>query len=100
MPGGMTEREISRQSIAWLRRQGCLCIKITANYRYGAAGWPDYLVINAAIKHGGCWFLEFKRPGNKPTVLQEQRMRQIREAGLDVVVSHSLEETQAAWRAR
>lgn len=40
-------------------------------------------------------FVEVKRPGNKPTFLQDQKMKELEEHGARCIVAHSLEELQA-----
>ena len=43
----------------------------------GKSGVPDYcLCIDGAF-----WALEIKRPGKEPTVLQDKRIREIRQSG-------------------
>ena len=94
----MTEREISAQSVRWLRAQGCIAIKLSTLSRYGTAGWPDYLVVDADPTKG-CWFLEFKQPGKRLTALQKQRQRELELRGAYVATSSSLEETKRARMA-
>lgn len=43
----------------------------------GASGVPDYCLCLI----GAYWSLEIKRPGKKPTPLQERRMREVCRAG-------------------
>ena len=44
---------------------------------YGKSGVPDYCLCLC----GAFWGVEVKRPGKKPTAIQERRMKEVREAG-------------------
>lgn len=67
-------------------------------FGYGGSGAPDYLI----CLNGCFWGLEIKRPGKKPTAIQDRRMNAIRRAGgqavagtADVVIA-AMEEWLAA----
>lgn len=44
---------------------------------YGKSGVPDYCVCIT----GAFWSFEVKRPGKKPTAIQDRRMKEVRDAG-------------------
>lgn len=54
------------------------CKKLDGN---GDVGWPDRMVLGP---NQFCVFIEFKRPGKKPTAHQEQLMGAVSELGFPV----------------
>jgi hypothetical protein len=52
---------------------------------YTLAGIPDVLF----LRDGRAYFVEFKRPGEKPTKLQEHRMRELEVIGCPTAVCTS-----------
>lgn len=44
---------------------------------YGKGGVADYCLCLL----GAYWSLEIKRPGKEPTIIQERRMKEVRQAG-------------------
>lgn len=89
------ESDIAKEAVGWLRKQGCLCIKLSTLSRYGTSGWPDYLVLD---RGGLAWFAEIKAPGRKLTPLQEERRAQLEEQGFAVYVVTSKKDAQEARR--
>lgn len=57
---------------------------------FSMSGVPDVL----AIKDGRACWLECKRPGEKPTKIQELRMQELRAAGCAVAVVTSADEAR------
>lgn len=53
-------------------------------------GIPDLM----ALKNGKTVFIEVKRPGNKPTPLQQFRHEQLRKKGFDVIVATKISDIQ------
>lgn len=62
----------------------------------GTIGWPDRLM----LWRGGVMFIEYKRPGQRPTSLQQHIHQQLRHLGFEVRVyddaDAALDEIQAA----
>lgn len=59
--------------------------------QFGVAGLPDIL----CIKSGMAVWLEAKRPGEKPTKIQQRRMLELSGAGCKCAVIHSAAEAAA-----
>lgn len=70
------ETSITKSIVESARKRGWWTFKI-AGGPMQTSGMPDLL----CLRHGRAVFLEVKRPGRKPTPLQDQRMREIREVG-------------------
>lgn len=70
------ESSITKSIIALAKSLGWWTFKI-AGGPMQTAGIPDLL----CVKHGAAVFFEVKKPGKKPTPLQEQRMHEIRTIG-------------------
>ena len=69
------ESAIEAKVVRHCRANGYYCRKLSA---IASNGMPDRMIC-----HGGkVLFLELKRPGNKPTPLQEREMRLLTEAGM------------------
>jgi len=90
----MSEASIQRSSVAWLRSQGCLCIKQSIVGAMGTKGWPDYLVV---LKDRKVFWIEFKVPGAKLTELQAQRVTELEDRWHRVYVCRSLGDVKAAY---
>lgn len=93
------ETSITKSIVQSARSHGWWTFKI-AGGAFQRAGVPDLL----CVKNGRAVFLEVKQPGKKPTPLQQQVMREIREQGGAVAeVVTSRDEAQkvlnAAWEA-
>ena len=71
--------------MAEARRLGFFAIKIHGN-QYQMAGIPDVL----CLRDGRAYWIEFKRPGEEPTKLQNHRMKQLQEAGCPATVARSV----------
>lgn len=59
------ERDIERKVVAYAKKRNVLCYKFTSP---GNRGVPDRILIGPS---GKIAFLELKRPGQKPTALQQ-----------------------------
>ena len=80
-----TEKEVRDACIKWAKSKGWLHIRL--HFGKGAArGWPD----DVFIRDGRHVWVEFKRPGAKPTKLQELRHVALYNAGAEVYVVDSL----------
>ena len=82
------ERDVERALIARVKRLGGMCEKFTSP---GRRSVPDRLI---TLPGGVVVFVEVKRPGAKPTVLQERDHQRRRDMGCDVRVIDSIEAAQ------
>lgn len=82
----LKEKDVQGPCVAKARSQGWWARKFSS--QPGNTAVPDYIF----GKHGKVFFVEFKRPGGKPTKLQSEEMRKMRTVGLDVYVCDSREE--------
>jgi hypothetical protein len=73
------EKEIQSKVIKELERYGWYCIKIIQTNKNGI---PDLV----CHKQGRTMYIELKRPGLKPTPLQDVRHKELRRAGMNVHV--------------
>jgi len=73
------EREIQEGVTIWANYEGLISIRINV---VGRKGWPDY----GYLYRGRICFIEFKRPGEKPTPLQAHVHEELRKAGACVFV--------------
>lgn len=82
----MTTREsdVERHVVEYARKHGFWCRKFTSPHRRSV---PDYIM----AKNGIVFWIEFKRPGEKPTPLQAKEHAEMRAHGLDVYVVDSRE---------
>ena len=90
----MLESEIQEKVTLYATHIGLLPIRINV---VGRKGWPDY---GYGYKGRMC-FVEYKRPGEKPTPLQEYVHGHVRDSGFTVFVVDSIDEGQKlllAWR--
>lgn len=76
----MTEQQIQAKKIKQLEAKGFYVIKLI---RTNKNGIPDLLVIPPGAD---VTFIEVKKPGNKPSKLQEYRMKELSEHGLKTQV--------------
>lgn len=77
------EREVERPAVEYAKKRGWFACKFVSP---GLNGVPDRLF----IRGGRHVFVEFKRPGEKPTEQQLKRHREMREAGAEVYVVDDL----------
>jgi hypothetical protein len=78
------ERDIEKKAVELAKKAGWLTYKFVSPSQRGV---PDRIF----IKDGRIVFVEFKAPGKKPTALQAQTIRKLREAGCEVHVCDSVE---------
>jgi hypothetical protein len=64
-------------------RKGCLLIKL----QHTVVGLPDRLLLRP---NGTCAFVEFKRPGERPTKIQQYWLERLNWQGFRAVVVRSL----------
>jgi len=83
------ERSIEENLTEYAKDQGVLVLKLNVKYR---RGWPDRLF----LKNGGILFIEVKRPGEEPTLIQEHVHGLIRSQGFAVVVVDNFRDGRAA----
>jgi Holliday junction resolvase len=84
----MRERVIERRLVAECHKAGIVCMKFVSP---GHAGVPDRIVLH----EGRTTFIEVKAPGMKPTKLQENCHKNLREAGFEVVVLDNPDDIEA-----
>jgi len=75
------EKVIEEKVCAYAKQLGCLVYKFTSPARRSV---PDRLFIMPDGR--GCFFIEFKRKGQKPTASQEVEIQKIRAQGTRVFV--------------
>ena len=80
----MTEKYIESRLVAAVKAAGGLTIKLTAG-----GGGPDRLLLFPPPM-GKAVFVEVKRPGGKPRLLQQLRHEELRRLGFDVYVVDSI----------
>jgi hypothetical protein len=73
------ERDLERKISLYAEKKGCLGLKLNVT---GQRGWPDRLF----MYEGNVLFVEFKRPGEKPTLHQVWMHERIRAYGGTVVI--------------
>lgn len=85
------EKVIENQIKAFLdKRPYCWYMKVHGN-RYQKIGVPDLIICDA----GRFISIEIKKPGEKPTAIQEQRLKEIASAGGLTTWVTSLDEVKA-----
>lgn len=70
----MTEAQLERKVVEFCRGYKLLTYKFSSPAHRGV---PDRII----LYHGRALFLELKRPGKKPTKLQERELEELRAAG-------------------
>jgi hypothetical protein len=69
-------------------RHRCLLAKL----QHGIVGFPDRILLRPG---GTCCFVEFKRPGQRPTKIQAYWLGRLNWLGFRAVVVHNLAEFDA-----
>ena len=82
------EKEIEDKLVSELRKIGCLALKYVPMH---TVGMPDRLVL---IPGGVAVWVELKAPGEKPRLIQDYRLSQLRELGFRCFVVDSYEGVQ------
>lgn len=83
-----SEATITKEIMAALRVRGWLVYKIHGG-PYQSIGLPDLLSISPAGRH---MWVEVKKPGGKPTKIQDYRIAELEENYAEVLVVSSAEE--------
>lgn len=90
------EKEIERDHRTWAQKMGWFVEKIM---RCGRDGFPDRFYARCSEQdrcphcgRGRVILMEWKRDGKPPEPLQEERIKQLREAGVEVYVVDSLKD--------
>lgn len=78
----MNETTISSKITNRLKKLGYIVIRLRST---GDSGWPDLMV----LKDGHVDFIEVKTPTGKLSKIQEERRKQLQEAGFRCMVIHS-----------
>jgi hypothetical protein len=79
------EGKIQSNVVEYARGLGVLVVRINQDAH---RGWPDRMF----LKNGGIVFIEFKAPGEKPTLIQDLIHEQLRDQGFAVVVVDNISE--------
>ena len=79
-----TEKSIVAKGMAVARGLGFYAVKLHGS-AYSLAGIPDVL----CLKGGKAYFIEFKRPGEEPTKIQQHRIRELIAHGCPTTVCRS-----------
>lgn len=82
----MREKNIEHKLVMDTKVRGGIAVKFTSP---GMTGVPDRLIL---LPKGRAGFVEVKAPGKKPRLLQEYRMKQLRELGFPVFVIDGTEQ--------
>lgn len=93
----MTENEIQAQILTYLKYRNILAtrnqsghVRVGRNWiNLGAPGWPDII---GCLPGGRFFGIEVKRPGEKPSPIQQQRANQITAAGGLMILAMSVED--------
>jgi len=89
MPGRL-ESSIRRAVLDYAKKKYNALTKKMETGRFASSGWPDDMILGKIVKvqadedilwRSVIFFIEFKRPGNKLTPLQEAMMREIEGRG-------------------
>lgn len=76
----MLERDVEKEIVRYAEKRGCIVIKLNGP---GDRGKPDRVF----FYKGRCLFIEMKKPGEKPTVIQADWLRKFQEAGFVALVA-------------
>ena len=79
----ITEKYIESRLVTQVKSMGGLAIKLSSG-----GGLPDRLLL---FNSGRCCFVEVKRPGERPRLLQQLRHEELRRLGFEVFVVDSVE---------
>ena len=82
------EATIERNVREWARGQGIICLKFVSP---GTSGVPDRIFIGP---DGRVCFIEFKRPGAKPTALQRHWLNKLRDNEVPAAWFYNAEEAK------
>ena len=83
----MLESEIKRKGTKLLESWGWM---VTHLIQTNQNGIPDTLILRNSV----AYFIEWKRPGKDPRVLQQYRIRKLQEQGFETFVVTDLKELE------
>lgn len=83
----MLESEIKRRCREQLEKWGWMVIHLVQTNQNGI---PDTLILRKSV----AYFIEFKRPGKDPRVLQDYRIRKLQEQGFKTFLVRSLKDIE------
>lgn len=83
----MLESDIERKFVRYCRSRGYITLKLNANWY---ANIPDRIIVLPGELNTS-FFLELKRPGEKPRPGQVKRIRRLRKMGYTVYVADNLD---------
>ena len=83
----MLESELKRRGTKLLEQWGWMVIHLVQT---NANGIPDTIILRKTV----IFFIEFKRPGKDPRVLQDYRIRKLQEQGFKTFVVTSLKDIE------
>lgn len=71
-PRRPSEKSIVAKGMAIARSRGYYAVKLHGS-AFSLVGIPDVML----LKEGRAYFIEFKRPGEEPTKIQQHRLREL-----------------------
>ena len=86
------EQDIENKFARYVIQEGNECIKL--NWR-GRRHWPDRLIV---LEYGQCFYIEFKRPGEKPRKAQVYLHDLLRRKGHRVYVCESFDAAKEIYQ--
>lgn len=88
----MTEADVIKPVVRWAKKRGVKHIRITL-LPGAERGWPDHCFL---IPGGAPVFIEFKRPGKEPSLIQQLRLDYLTNNGYAAYWFDNAEEAVAA----
>lgn len=82
------ESSLEGKASKYAEKIGYISLKVTVAAQ---RGWPDHLYIN---RHGHHVWIEFKKLGEKPSKLQNHRLKQLTERGVTATWSDDWDTTK------
>lgn len=73
------EKDMERYLINRVKQRGGICLKFVSP---GRAGVPDRIIV---LPSGRVYFVEVKRPGEKPTNLQLNMLKELKSLGCEAL---------------
>jgi hypothetical protein len=90
----LSEHDIEKTVTDWAKARGVVCLKYQPK---GDVGWPDHIYI--IPPYGTVVFIEFKKPGEEPTPIQQHRIDCIQGAGGNAYWVDSVDLAQSILRS-
>ena len=85
-----SEKSIEQAFVKWAESEGYFALKLSIQ---GRRGFPDRTVF---LRDGRVLFLEFKRPGGKPSLHQLDWIQRLKAYGHRPLIVYSVEEAKQA----